>query len=462
MRNQRGETAQPAIGQRHHGTRRPLGTLEFIQRLRDNAISIYPPETFGLDYSRRRLGWQRFVLLNHPDMIKHVLVTNHQNYGKGRFNRQILGPVLGRGLLTSEGDFWRRQRRIAAPAFHHKRLAALAEVMVESAEALADRWREPARAGAPRDVGKDMMAVTMEIVAKTLFSSDIAASLDELGRSITAILRGFGRPSLLDLLGLPEWLPRRRDPEAVGAMLKVDRTVRAILRRRRAGAQGQSDLLAMLLEARDPETGEGMTDQQLRDEIMTLFAAGQETTSTSMTWTWYLLSQHPDVEARLHAELDAELAGRRLRYDDLARLPYCRMVFEESLRLYPPAFTMNRVALAPDQIGPIRVERGELISLSPYVTHRNPKLWPDPERFDPDRFAPGLAEGRPKFAYFPFGGGPRVCIGNAFAMMEGRILLASLARRYRLRLVDGHPVVPQGRITLRPRYGLSMTIAPRA
>ena len=451
---------------RHRGARRPLGALEFIQRLRDNAISIYPPETFAADYGWRRLGWQRFVLLNHPDYIKHVLVTNHQNYGKGRLNRQILGPVLGRGLLTSEGAFWRRQRRIAAPAFHHKRLAALADIMVDCAEAQAERWHAPAANGVPRDVAKDMSATTMEIVARTLFSSDITADVDQLGGSLTQILRGFGRPSLLDLLGLPEWLPRRRDPEAVGALLKVDRMIRGILKARRAAGSGRADggradLLAMLLDARDPETGEGMSDRQLRDEIMTLFAAGHETTANLMTWTWYLLSQDREVEARLHHELDAELAGRRLQYTDLERLPFCRMVLDEALRLYPPAFTMNRVALAPDRIGPVEIGRGDLISISPYVTHRNPKLWDEPDRFDPERFRPDRAEGRPKFAYFPFGGGPRVCIGNSFALMEARIVLASLARRYSMTLQDGLEVVPHGRITLRPRYGLRMTIQAR-
>ena len=458
-----GAATQPVQrpGRRYRGIRRPLGAVAFIQRLRDNAISIYPPESFAADYGVRRLGLQRFVLLNHPDYIKHVLVTNHQNYGKGRLNRQILGPVLGQGLLTSEGAFWRRQRRIAAPAFHHKRLAALAEIMVDCADAQVERWGVAAAAGAPRDVAKDMSAATMEIVARTLFSSDIAASVDQLGSSLNQILRGFGRPSLLDLLGLPEWLPRRRDPEAVGGVLKVDRMIRDILKARRAAGGDREDLLAMLLDARDPETGEGMSDRQLRDEIMTLFAAGHETTANLMTWTWYLLSRNRRVEARLHRELDTELAGRPLEYADLERLPYCRMVLDEALRLYPPAYTMNRVALAADRIGPVEIARGDLVSLSPYVTHRNPKLWDEPERFDPERFAPERAAGRPKFAYFPFGGGPRVCIGNGFALMEARILLASLARRYRLAVQDGHEVVPHGRITLRPRYGLCMTIEAR-
>ncbi len=447
--------------QRHYGTRRPLGTIEFIRRLRDNAISIYPPEAFEMDYSARRLGWQRFVLLNEPEMIRHVLVGNYENYGKGRLARQILGPVLGQGLLTSEGELWRRQRRIAAPAFQHKRLAVLAETMAACARDWADQWAGPAKTGDALDIAKQMSALTMEIVARTLFGSDIAGRVDPMRNAVTAILRGFGRPSLPDLVGLPEWLPRRRDPEATAALRQVGEMVREIVAARQGAVGERGDLLDMLLAARDEETGAGMSARQLHDEILTLFAAGHETTATGLTWTWYLLDQHPEVRERLEAEIDAVLGGRPPDYADLERMPYGRMVFEEALRIYPPVFTLNREALGGDRIGPLEIGRGDLVSMSPYVTHRNPKLWPEPERFDPERFAPKQVAARPKFAYFPFGGGPRICIGANFALIEARLILATLMQRYRLRLVPGHPVVPHAVLTLRTRYGLKMTIEPR-
>ena len=436
---------------------RPLGALAFIRRVRDNPISVYAPETYERPFSERRVLFQRFVLLNHPDYIHRVLVANQANYRKGRLTRQILGPTLGNGLLTSEGEFWRRQRRIEAPAFHHRRLAGLAGLMVEVAEGVSARWR-----GRPEiDVGREMMALTMEIVARALFSRDIAGSVGELGAAIGVLIESFGKAAVADLLGLPEWLPRRRDPEAKRALAYVDSVIYEIIRSRRAAPEAPGDLLLMLLEARDEETGEGMTDRQLRDEVMTLFAAGHETTAVALTWCWHLLGQHPEVEARLHGEIDAALAGRSPAFEDLERMPYGRMVVEETLRLYPPAYSFNREALADDWMGPHRVPRGALVTLSPWVTHRNPALWPEPLRFDPERFAPEQARERPRYAYFPFGGGPRICIGAGFAMMEARLALAVLARDWRLVPPPGPAPRPQARVTLRPREPLLMRPEPR-
>ncbi len=446
-------------------TGKPINAFNFLRQIRDNGISIYPPSAHQVDFASRRLGLQQFILLNHPDYIQHVLVRNQENYPKGRLTRQILGPALGRGLLNSEGDFWRRQRRIAAPSFHHKRLIDLADVMSDTALQTADKWRLAAQSGGSLDITREMMRLTMEIVARSLFSHDIAGSIDQLGAAITVMIDSIGRPSLLDLLGLPEWLPRPRSREFNAAMALINNTIYEILRQRRAATQASGadsgDLLGMLLAARDETTGEGMSDRQLRDEVVTIFAAGHETTAVAMSWTWYLLSQHPQYEARLHLELDQVLAGQAPRFADLEQLPYTRMVFEEALRLYPPAFSLTRVAVADDRVGPHRIPKGAMVTLSPWVTHRDPRLWPDPERFDPDRFLPEAVRQRHKFAYFPFGGGPRVCIGNSFALMEGRLILAALAQRYRLRLEPGHPVEPQGRITLRPRHGMPMTIEER-
>lgn len=445
---------------------KPISAFKFLRRIRDNGISIYPASAHEVDFVSRRLGLQQFILLNHPDYIQHVLVRNQENYPKGRLTRQILGPALGRGLLNSEGAFWRQQRRISAPSFHHKRLIDLAQMMSDTAIKTADKWQTAAQSGEPLDIARDMMRLTMEIVAKSLFSHDIAGSIDELGAAIRVMIDSIGRPSLLDLLGLPEWLPRPRSSEFTAAMALIDTTIYEILRQRRAATQATGenagDLLGMLLAARDEETGEGMSDRQLRDEVVTIFAAGHETTAVAMSWTWYLLSQHPQCEARLHEELDQVLAGRAPCFADLEQLPYTRMVFEEAIRLYPPAFSLTRVAAADDSVGPHHIPKGAMVTLSPWVTHRNPRLWPDPERFDPERFLPEAVRQRHKFAYFPFGGGPRVCIGNSFALMEGRLILAALAQRYRLRLEPDHPVKPQGRITLRPRHGMRMTIEARS
>jgi len=438
----------------------PLGLFSFLRQARDNAIAIYEPGTYARDVTSRRVGLQQFVLLNQPDYIQHVLVRHPENYPKGRLNRRVLGPVLGDGLLTSEGETWRRRRRTLAPAFHQRRLAALAPAMVAEVERQRIRWEQLSTTGAPCDMMQEMMALTMRIAARTLFSFDVGEEADRLGRFITTLIDGFGRPSVPDLLGLPEWLPLRRSAEARRALQELDSTIYRVIAERRAGTR-RDDLLDMLLEARDEETGAALDDRELRDEVATLFVAGYETTSLALTWTWYLLALHPQAEARLHQELSTVLAGRPARLEDLDRLSYTRMVFEEAMRLFPPAFSFNRVALREDQIGPHRIPKGALVYLSPWVTHRNPNLWPQPTRFEPARFLPEAVRERHKYAYFPFGGGPRVCIGNSFAMNEGRLALATLAQGFAPRMVPDHPVVPQGRVTLRPQHGMMMTLESR-
>ena len=438
----------------------PLGVIRFLRMIRDNEISVFSAATFTNKFTEANILFQRFVVLNDPDFIKHVLVDNHANYSKGRLHLHMLSPLLGRGLLTSEGDFWRRQRRISAPAFHSSHIARLGGVMAECGADAIKRWREAAASGRPMDILPQMMTLTIEIIGKCLFSSDLGKSAADLGEAVSVVIKSFGKPSPLDLLGLPEWLPRRRDPAARAAVKLLERTIYDLIAARRDGRAKGDDLLTLLLEARD-DSGRGMSDRQLRDEIITLFAAGHETTGLALTWMWYLLSQNPRVERRLHRELDTVLGGRRPRYDDLNALPYTRMVVEETLRLFPPAFAINRMALAEDRIGEHVIRKRTLITISPYVTHRNPRLWPSPTRFEPERFAPDQVAARPRFAYLPFGGGPRVCIGNAFAMMEATILLAQIAQEYRLLLDPRQRVEAQGLITLRPRFGMRMILEPR-
>ena len=435
--------------------------IQFLRLIRDNGIAGFDRDSFVNEFSDVRAFFHHLVLVNEPEFIEHILLTNHHNYVKGQLSRQSLRPVLGNGLLTSEGEFWRRQRRIAAPAFHHQHLAQAADVMARRARQRVDRWRTPCEKGEPLDIAREMMSLTMEIVAETLFSSDIAGSIDELGRAMTTVLASFGTPSPLDILGFPEWLPRRRPRRARSALALLDRTIYDIIAARRAAQRGPDDLLGLLLAARDEETGEGMTDTQLRDEVMTLFAAGHETTAVALTWTLYLLSRHPEIERKLHDEVDRVLGEGETTFADLEHLTYTRMVIEEAMRLFPPAFALNRELLADDEVGGHLIRAGSMVTISPYVTHRNPRLWKDPLRFDPERFTPDRIKERHRFAYFPFGGGPRICIGNGFAMMEARLILATIARAYRLRVVPGHRVEAQGRITLRPRYGLRMTLERR-
>jgi cytochrome P450 len=433
-----------------------LGLIEFIRRVREDQLSVIDPELYGADLTYSRILFLHSFLVNKPEYIEHVLLTNHANYRKSQFQRTLLGPLLGEGLLISEGEFWRRQRRIAAPAFHSRRIAAFVATMEASSEALLARWRD---AAAPFDVAAEMMALTLDIIARTMFSAEVVGEVAAI-RRLTDIVVNL-RPSLLDLFGFPQWIPRRPPKSYRAAIAAFEALVARILAGRRGAGDTHDDLLAMLLAARDAETGEGMSDRQLRDEILTIFLAGHETTANALAWTWYLLARHPQAEARLHAELDRVLGGRTPAFADLAELKWTRMVIEEAMRLYPPAHTIVRTAVGEDFLGGVRVPPGASLTISTYALHRNPNLWRDPERFDPERFAPEAVAARHRFAYLPFGGGTRICIGNGFAMAEALVIVAMIAQHYQLRLAGGHPVEPIGLITLRPRHGLWVTLEPR-
>jgi cytochrome P450 len=332
-------------------------------------------------------------------------------------------------------------------------------VMTEAASAALARWdRQPD--GAPLDIAVEMMRLTLKIIARTMFSTD-AEDVGPIVEDAVGRYQREVRPGLLDLLNLPDWWPRlatRRWPHIFD---RFDAVIDRLMARDAAATSESKDLLARLLEARDAETGRGMAPREVRDQVVTIFMAGHETTAQALTWTWYLLSQHPAQEQRFHAELERVLGGRVPRFEDLAELRYTRMVLEESMRLYPPAHTMSREALADDEIEGHRVAKGSVVSIVPWVLHRHRLLWERPEVFDPERFAPERASERPRFAYIPFGGGPRICIGAGFAMTEATVILAMLGQRYRLRLAPGARVEPVGLITLRPRHGLPMLIERR-
>ncbi len=412
------------------------------------------------DIARARLGNLRLHLLAHPDHVRDVLVTHQRTFMKGHV-LQRAKILFGEGLLTSEGDFHLRQRRLVQPAFHRQRIAEYARVMVDRGWIAGDRWRD----GATVDMDHEMMALTLAIVARTLFDADVDAEADEIGGALTEVLQLF-QTVFIPGMQLLDRLPLPHTRRFARARARLDATVYRLIAERRAElARGaaRGDLLSMLLSAQDAEgDGGGMTDQQVRDEALTLFLAGHETTANALTWTWYLLSQHPEVEGRLHEEIDHVLGGRRATADDLGALPYARMVFSESMRLYPPAYAIGRQALEAYEIAGVSIPAGSLVVVSPLVTQRDARWFPDPERFDPHRWTPDAQATRPKFSYFPFGGGTRMCIGDQFAWTEGVLVLATLAQRWRAELAPDQRVAMKPMITLRPRYGMRMVLRERS
>ena len=432
-----------------------------LRAMRDNAAAAYAPEDFNADIIVQRILWRRMFVINEPEAIRHVVLDNAANYTKSEVGRRLLEPGLGRGLLTSEGETWRRHRRIMAPAFDPRSVAGYAPIMTEVTQGLLAKWDALA---APReaDVAAAMMHATLHIISRAMFSSDSDEIVDVVEAGVN-LYQTKVRPSLPDLLHLPQWLARLIAPLPTGGIFnEFDRKVdRLLTERGRAPDAEPKDLLARLISARDAETGGGMTAKEVRDQVVTIFMAGHETTSQALSWTFYLLSQHPAAEAKLHDELAVMLQNRTPRYDDLANLRYTRMVIEEAMRLYPPAHTFGRQPIADDEVLGHRIPAGSEVLIVPWLLHRKPSLWENPDRFDPERFAPERAAARPRFAYIPFGAGPRICIGAAFAMAEAMLILATIAQRYRLRLKAGFPVEPQGLITLRPRYGLKMLLERR-
>jgi cytochrome P450 len=404
------------------------------------------------------VGAQRAYLLNHPDLVRDVLVNHQDHFHKGRA-LQRSKRLLGEGLLTSEGEHHRRQRRLAQPAFHKKRIESYGGVMVAYAARQTARWRD----GANVDVAREMMKLTLAIVGKTLFNADVEEDADDIAGALTEIME------LFNMLLLPyseylEKLPLPQTRRFERARAKLDSIIYRIVEERRRDPSDAGDLLSMLLDARDEEGDRtGMTDQQIRDEVMTLILAGHETTANALSWTWYLLAQHPEVERQLHAELDEVLArGTRLpTVEDLPRLRYTEMIVSESMRLYPPAWVVGRLAIKDYEARGYVVPAGSLVLVSQYVMHRDARFFTDPERFDPARWTPEAKESRPAYSYFPFGGGARRCVGEGFAWMEGVLLVAAIASRWRMRLDPEHRVETYPRITLRPRRGVRVTLESR-
>ncbi len=405
--------------------------------------------------------WMRFlyvpaIFLYHPDDIEYVLSTNPRNFIKSMSLRSnFFQRLVGNGLVTSEGEEWKRQRRLTQPAFHRDRITTYAKTMVEYTRRLISSWQD----GETRDIHRDMMRLTLEIVVRCLFSADVSNDVDEVGATLKELVKPFASQATL------KWILNNRLPTPYhfrfhALAKKIDEVVYRIISERRATGRDEGDLLSMLLAAHD-EDGTQMSDRQLRDEVMTLFLAGHETTALTLAWTWYLIGKHPEVERKFHAELDEVLGGREPKVDDLPRLKFTAQIAKECMRLYPPAYGLGREAIDDCEIGGYRVPSGTQVFMFQWATQRDPRFYDDPSKFKPERWIDEFIERLPKYAYFPFGHGPRACIGASFAMMEIVLVLATIGQRFRLELVSDHPVTIYPAMSLRPKDGIRSVINKR-
>jgi cytochrome P450 len=419
--------------------------LGFIERMRD----------YG-DVVRMRFFYLTVHFLYNPDHIEYVLSTNAKNFIKSRSLRTpFFKRLVGNGLLTSEGEEWKRQRRLAQPAFHRQRISAYGDVMVEYTERMISGWSD----NEVRDIHRDMMRLTLEIVVKTLFDADISGDADKVGRVLSTMVKPFASQATL------KWIADNRLPTPThrrfnAAAREIDEIVYRLIAERRAGGCDRGDLLSMLVAARD-EDGSQMSDRQLRDEVMTLFLAGHETTALTLSWAWYLLAQNPEVEKNFHAELDQVLGGRLPTVADMPRLQYTEKIAKESMRLYPPAYAVGREAVEDFELGGYRVPAGSQLFMFQWAMQRDPRYFTEPNRFYPERWTEEFTSRLPKYAYFPFGGGPRVCIGNYFALMEVVLLLATIGQRFRFSLLPEHPVSLMPAMSLRPADGIKVKVQNR-
>ncbi len=420
---------------------RPVNPIVLFQHL---------AETYG-DIAHYKIGHHHIVFLNHPEYIREVLVVQNDNFIKER-TVQRSKMLLGEGMITAEGAAHRAQRLAAQPAFHRQRIVEYAGVIVEEAVRARDSWC----AGEQRDIATDMMHLTLKVVARTLFATDLRQEVYELAAAINRIM---GLYNFLVMLPAAEWLVHLRPPGLaafVRARNRIDAVVYRMIDAHRKSGVNRGSLLDLMLAAAPADDAESR--QSLRDQVITIFLAGYETVANALSWTWYLLSQNPECESRFHQEVDSILGGRLPAFEDVSRLRYTENVMAESLRLYPPAWAMGRYARNDFALGDYFLPARTTVLISQFITHRDARYFPDPLRFDPDRFSPEGKAQRTKFTYFPFGAGPRQCIGESFAWMEGVLILATLAQKWKLRLVPALRVEPQPLITLRPKYGMRMLV----
>lgn len=433
-----------------------LNTIRMINDIQRQTMLGYFTERFNEygDIFRMQFGEANVLFVADPEAMYEIVVEKAKHFYKGADyrNRQTgLARFLGSGLLTSDGEFWKRQRKLVAPSLHTKRIETYAEIMVDVTERTINNWRD----GVELDVDQEMMRATLEIVGKALFNVDVSRDAERVGGALTVIQENMGGFTII-----PAWLPTPQKMRVNRAVRALDDLVYGIITERRQDGEDYGDLLSMLLLARDDDDN-GMTDEQVRDETVTLLLAGHETTANALNWTWMLLAQNPDAEAKLHEELDVVLGGRTPTLADLKQLPYTEMVVKESMRLYPPAYSFGRMAIEDVNIHGYDLPANTDINIFSIIAHRSPKWWDDPMSFRPERFSPENEKNIPRYAYLPFGGGPRICIGNSFAMMEARLMLATMAQRFQLRLKPGHKVELDPLITLRPLGGMHMRVEQR-
>lgn len=409
------------------------------------------------DVARAQMGPQILMQFVRPEHVQYILVKNKDNYVKG-LSHDTLRIPLGTGILTAEGDLWRRQRQLMSPTYTPRAVQRFSGIMLDATDRMLARWRE-IPADSPVAINLEMMRLTMSVISRSIFTVDIGEDFAEAGQALTQIL-DFASQRSVSLLTLPLSVPTPGNRRLNRALATIDEFLYGIIADRRQKPPGD-DLLSRLMEMRDEETGEGMSEKQLRDEVLITFFAGHETTAQLLTWVWYLFSEHPAVEERFHAELDERLGGRTPRADDVEGLGYTRMIMDETLRLYSPVAIMARDALEDDEVDGYEVPAGTIVTLSPYMTHRHPEFWERPLEFYPDHFAPEQVEARPRYAYYPFGAGQRTCLGKHFALLEGALVLAEAGQRYRPRLVPGQEIKPHWSGTLRPDRAIMMVLEER-
>ena len=415
------------------------------------------------DIAHMHLGPQHLTIVSHPDLTEEILVSGHQTFVKtGALpTGDPLSMGVGNGLLTNaDPESWRRQRRMMQPIFHRKRIVSMGDKMTAAGERLVKHWDTDFKSGQAVDIEIEMRRVTLDVINQTMFTADVLGAADKIGPAMTTAVQ-FTFHHIQNPFMPPLSWPTRENRAFKAAMRTLDEIVYGFIEVRRQTNAAHDDLLDMLLQARDEETGQGMHDIELRDEVLTIFAAGHETTANALTWTFYLLSQHPEILERLQAEVDSVLNGRSPTMADLPNLPYTKQVFDESLRHYPPVTAIPRVVLTDTIFHDYLIPAGSNVVVSIYNIHHHPEFWQNPTAFDPDRFTPERKKGRHRLAYLPFGAGQRICIGINFALIEGPLLLALIAQRYELRLVPDHPVATEIAVTMRPRYGMKMTLHPR-
>jgi cytochrome P450 len=436
-----GPRGTPLIGNAREFAQEPLAYLQSCAR------------DYG-DIMQISLGTTPIYMLSHPDLIEHVLVTHNKHYGKSRFT-QRRKSLFGNGLLFSEGDFWLRQRRLMQPAFHHKRIASYGTAMVLLAERMAERWHD----GETLNIHDEMMHLSLQIVVKTLFDTDTTGDVQKIGKALDIIIEQVSAAAVRPIQ-YPDWIPTSGNRSYNAALAELESIIREIIREHRQREVESSDLLSLLLHVQD-EDGTRMTDRQLRDEVVNLYIAGHETVALALSYTWRLLAQNPEVEKKLHAEISSVLGGRPPTIEDLAHLPYTECVYTEAMRLFPPVWGIFRDCKIADTLGGYHISPGTVIVLSPWVVHHDARFYTEPEAFRPERWEKQTAQNISRYAYVPFGGGQRLCIGNVFALVEGRLALATIAQKWRFMLDPDCPFELSPTITIRPKYGIKVVAHKR-